>query len=206
MMKCTIVTPFSENRKLTDKTVAVASTTRIVGPTCPSNCKMLKDRSCYAMKGYPGIHQRRAKDIHDDLQVVADKGVKHLRLNVSGDFFWKGRFDKVYVNQTISFAKKNGKITIWGYTHCWKSFDKHNIEHKNINNLTILASCDTLDDTKKARENGWLTARVVESFDNVELLPGEAKCLNQTVGTTCVKCGICFNKHPNFKGVVFRKH
>lgn len=202
-MKCTIVVPFSQNQKLTDKTIAVAATMRAVGDTCPMSCQYLGN-GCYAQKGNVNIAQNRAKSINGDLQVVADKGVKYFRLNVSGDFFWKGRFDNVYFNEVRKFSENNPSIKIWFYSHAVKSF--LGMGKSKLGNLFGWLSCDTMKQVKQARKAGWRTARVVNSFDGLKLLKGEFKCRNQLDGTTCVKCGLCFSDNAKLRGVVFRKH
>lgn len=203
-MNTTMVVALSANSKLTNGSIGVAATYRPVGDTCPASCKLLGN-GCYAQRGCTNFQQMQSKRKHDTFKEVVEKGIGFLRLNVSGDFLYKRRLDKEYLNEIKELARKNPRMKIWGYTHAFKQLISERIGIK-IPNLFLFASCDTMDEVRYARKRKWKTARVVDSFKNAVLLPGEAKCLNQVTGITCVQCKICFTEHKNFRGIVFQKH
>ena len=203
-MNQTIVAVFSENRKLTDRTTGVSATYRPVGAgrdgTCPK-CAMFNN-GCYAQKGFSNIQSENSKRFNADLEKVSAAKVKFLRLNVTGDFFTRGRLDKGYLKNIFEFAKKNPSITIWGYSHAIKSFIKAKVKVPKLKNLSIRASCDSPEDVKLAKRHGWRYSRVVDAWG--KLAKGEARCRAQLDKTPCVKCGLCWD--DSIKGIVFKKH
>lgn len=75
---------------------------------------------------------------------------------------------------------------VTGYTHAWKYCDplfKH----------YCMASCDTLEEAKEARDRGWRTFRLTKPEDT-ESLDKELVCpASEEAGhkLTCIQCGAC---------------
>lgn len=207
-MENTIVTLRSENMKLTDGSISVAATYRTVGKNCPSNCTFLNGalkNSCYAMRSYVGMIQRRAKGKHNSLDIVANSDVNLIRHCVSGDAFKNDKLDKSYLKEVFGFHKSNPLKVGWFYTHNIKAFIQAKIKPRTVpQNLTILASCDNDDQIKLAKKHNFRYTRVVNEWGT--LAKGEARCRYQLDKTTCSKCRLCFSPEKRIKGIVFKKH
>ncbi len=72
-----------------------------------------------------------------------------------------------------------------GYTHAWRTCDQR---YREI----LMASCDTLEDRREARDRGWRTFRTRLEIEGLEA--GEIACPASAEGghrSTCAECGLC---------------
>ncbi len=202
----------SQNRKLGS---GVRATYREVGPTCPRDCKHLKDKSCYALYGFVNIHSRKSPFAQDDSERLHDwlEGLpenKKVRHHVSGDFMDpSGQVDNKYLKSMVESHRRRPDLQGWVYTHAWKEIDPKYIN--STQSLTANASCDSVDDLKQAHKMGWPTTTVVseKSSSQVIDLDGDTLrivvCPNQTHGVSCAECMLCFRKNRKC-AVGFRVH
>lgn len=198
----------SSNKKLGK---GVSSTYREVGPTCPSSCKHYQSKSCYALWGHVGIHQKNSSRSDDDAE-SAYKFVKSLpenqsvRHHVSGDFMFMDSPDEKYIEGVLRAHSERPDVRGWTYTHGWRQLSQEKMNSKN--SLTVNASCDSVDDLVDAVNAGWpATITVAEDQENFEI--GQTKVVicpqQRSESVTCEACGLCMNKGR--KSVVgFRLH
>jgi len=203
-----IVVSCMENRK----TGPVAGTYRPVGDTCSSQCPLLGN-GCYAQKHRVGMIQRRAAKVNGQLERA--NGAPLIRHHVSGDFLKEtadGRkiVDRQYVRSVIDWHEApSQRFTIgWTYTHSAKSMAKAGFEPDTFpENLTVLASCDSIEEAEDLQDDGWRTARVTEEMDRQE---GEIYCpydlakhQGRKPSVNCASCRKCFDDSGS--NIVFLK-
>lgn len=181
--------------------------------TCPDSCPLkpvidetgnFSSDDCYASCDLVGMHMRRLTKATvtanaDLIQIRIQEcesikdltGRNVLRLKVGGDTpdvqYAEGLADACKL-----YTAKHGQPA-YGYTHNWE-----NIPRESFGGISILASCDQPSDIAKAKAQGYATAVVVSSFpngnkmfqiDGHKVIP----CLEQTRGTQCVDCRLCFD-------------
>ena len=201
----------SQNRKLGEN---VRATYRKVGSTCPSDCRHLKNRSCYAMYGYVDISARKSDYSKSDGQMLKDyildlPSGKLIRHHVSGDFMKPGGVvDDDYIDDMLEAHKERPDIKGWGYTHAWKDISP--IKINSVRGLTINASCDSMEDAFEVSNEWPSVVTVGEDFKSKEVsLNGDTKrvvvCPNQTSGLSCSDCRLCMKKDRK-SIVAFRVH
>lgn len=184
----------------------VACTYRQVGPTCPQTCQHLSNKSCYAMYAFVGIHQKKSGYDNDDKTVIADF-VKNLpskhkvRHHVSGDVMKPGNLiDHEYIDSLLDAHKNRPDLMGWTYTHVYEQLDPKKLNANK--SLTVNASCDSIEQAKEAKKNGWpATVTVPEDFESSD---GIVVCPNQTHDVSCKDCMLCFRKKRAIVG--FRVH
>jgi hypothetical protein len=87
---------------------------------------------------------------------------------------------------------ERGGGPVWTYTHAWRD-----VERASWGKVSVLASCETREDTLAAARRGYATALVVERYesesrhdlDGVEILP----CPSMTRNVACSDCRLCMN-------------
>lgn len=192
----------------------VASTSRLVGPTCPRSCPLLNG-GCYAQRGrvalsqYNMEHGRQGTDcetageVSDALDKIRSAPlVRHL---VAGDWLRPTRdgrtiVDREFVRGVIAWHRKRPqRYTVgWGYSHAAERIAAAGFGPKTLNsaNLEVLASCHNPADVARLNGLGWRTARVVAT--TADLLPGEVACpydlakhQKETPDVTCASCRLC---------------
>lgn len=194
----------------------VWATYREVGKTCPPTCKALKSGACYALYGNVGRHQRRSAQDEADGDALkrwlSDLPRRALvRHHVSGDVFDNREglvgVDWVYVMKMVEGHQENPQIKGWGYTHAWRQIEDPALI--NVGNLTVNASCDSVDEADEAFAAGWPTTVVVPEDAERFVTP-----LGVTV-TICpaqldaeVKCSHCMLCHRGERNQIvgFRLH
>jgi hypothetical protein len=178
--------------------IGIMSATYVSQASC-GDC-IWKNNGCYAELGMTGIHTRKVNSSEivnpEELaQAEAEAiskltGDRHLRLHVVGDCS-TNEAAKIVSKASRNFSKKNNK-KVYSYTHSWRE-----VKRSSWNGVSILASCETSKDVKKAQKLGYATAIVVSEFpseklyseNGINILP----CPNQTKGITCVDCKLCMN-------------
>ena len=153
-----------------------------------------KHGSCYTYKrpgGSQGVLGGINNGFHrcDEISLVSFTNKVQVLAELSG-YIRVGEFgdpaaDK-QVAETLADILKgvDASVTRAGYTHQWKK-----AKAKALKGL-VMASCDTLEENKKARKASWGTFYVEpRKEDNLE----NTHCPSQkTKGVvTCAKCGLC---------------
>jgi hypothetical protein len=203
----------------------VATLSRAVGPSCPSNCGYLNN-GCYAQKVeriYPSAKRAWAENlkVHELQQYRAfflqayKKGIP-VRLHVAGDFLKtqpSGRkvVDTNYI-KTLETAylsiNKERRPQVWLYTHV---NSKHILKLRNIG-FTVYASIDSDKDYARFKKTGFnlfafgSKERKGKSDKKLEqTLSGKAPVCWEQLGTKadCASCGYCVKGLGN---IVFLKH
>lgn len=193
----------------------VASTSRLVGPTCPKTCPLLGN-GCYAQRGRVAMvqHNLQAGKVgtDEDTPKALDRlsGVALIRHLVAGDWLKPtkdGRrvADRGFLRAVFAWHRKpTQRHTIgWGYSHAPEQLQRAGFGPDAFPpNLEILASCHSADHAKQLQSAGWRTARVIDSIDakapNEVLCPFDlAKHQKRPTNVTCASCRLCMpgSKH-----------
>lgn len=217
----------SENKKL-----GPISATYVSQASCPNDCPWY-GAGCYAESGVMGYTtQRLNRSTERDAVAIARaeadaidglSGERLLRLHVVGDTRTNrgaeriGSAAKRYAQRGMKPVK--GK-KVFGYSHAWKRVKRESWGEW----VSMLASCETVADAKRAMTEGYAAALVVAEFERdsayemegVTVLPCPAQTRD---GVTCATCGLCrdddrlreaglviaFAAHGAAKGKVKRK-
>lgn len=214
----------SQNRKLVGVLGAtfnwsprpVAAVMRAVGPTCPSGCAFLQDRSCYALQG-PVHWQSKgalpdagdAEQIRAFIRSLPPRWL--LRHNVSGDFFRDGAVDAAYLDAVLAAHAERPDVQGWAYTHDWAALEAagYTAERLRAGGLVVNASCDTPEQAREAASRGWLTVTTAPSGDTRRRWRDGTldvvTCPADTVGVACNSCLLCARADRTVT-VAFRHH
>lgn len=218
----------SQNDKLSDDGSVIATYSK-TGTSCPSSCMFhptpdmyaIEKRTafgratvCYTLKGNTRYHQKSLSTV-DALKLRMEvskflylrnvkrakgatkaKRIKTIRWNVSGDVFNDNVPNVEYIDAIVWACEKLAEVGVQsiGYTHGW-----HLPELQPLKKW-FMASCDTVEETIKAQEAGWMVALVYNAKTDVSGLK-LAKCPNQITGgrVKCAKCMLCSpNALPKF--------
>jgi hypothetical protein len=146
----------------------------MVGP-CASVWKRLQD----------GTHTEVAKD---EAEVIGRlSGYVPLRLHTMGDCS-TDRAARILAVAAKDYTEKQGQ-KVYTYTHAWRTIDV-----KSWGSISVLASCETVDEVRQAMAKGYPAAVTIESHDNLPKATGLrfVSCLKQTEkADTCLACGLC---------------
>jgi hypothetical protein len=211
----------SKNSKLFSSNVRVDST-YLSTKSCPRSC-LLKQNGCYAENSYLGIINKRLNNESSHLSMLdlakieakyIDLSYKeipentYLRLHVCGDS--RTINGSRLINKAVGRWLKRGGKAVFSYTHCWD-----HITRDIWNNVSMLASIDSIDQVKHARQNGYAPAIIVAnhidkksyyiSGSDIKWIP----CPSQTHHIKCGNCKLCFNADRLFNnnmGIAFEAH
>lgn len=195
-----IVKPQTGNTKLGP---GWSCTYRPVGLTCPSDCPLL-GAGCYAQRGRVQISASRSKSVGQSLATLL--GAPLVRHLVSGDILDKsGRVDREYWQHVCAFHHVSDRSVGLLYTHAADRLSK--AQRAMIPaNLSVLASCDSVEKAHELQAMGWRTARVTEEKSKEK---GETYCpvdlqkhSGKPVTANCSSCRLCFESKSN---IVFLK-
>lgn len=194
-----VLTLLSGNEKIGEMSATYAP----IRQTCPTACPLRNGNGCYAEGGNVGLHMRRLQDeryasvggdtfamfeaaaIRDGARMVP-RG-RPLRIHASGDASTAGRA------RTLSDAAAHWPGPTYTFTHAWRD-----VPRKAWGTVSVLASVESLDDAKAALRAGYAPAMVVSAHpvdgraevrEDVRVIP----CPNQTRGTRCTDCRLCFD-------------
>jgi hypothetical protein len=134
--------------------------------SCPSTCPFL-DKGCYAQSGHSAFTlnrlnrnaeaQKKTRPIDIALEEAKQihnlSGEKDLRLHIVGDAKTP-KAAEILAWAAKDHISKAGKM-VWTYTHAWK-----NIPRKKWGDISVLASCETIEECKKAMERGYAASVV----------------------------------------------
>lgn len=192
--------------------------------TCPgltAACKAV----CYALRGHftHGANKRRyeanyERSLEPDfaeqlIREIRDRGVKYLRIHVSGDFY-----SAAYVDDWIEVARRCPDVTIYAYTRSWRSVGLKRVltELASLPNVHPWFSTDAASTRKPGRPDrtrfAWLSTTPAEEpkapgwadllfrnrpkepakrINGVLICPVEQKT-PASEGMTCTRCKICY--------------
>jgi hypothetical protein len=187
---------------------SVSATYAPIKQTCPESCK-LRDTACYAQVGNVGginarisrnaaeqklsatrIAELEAEEIDKSFKGGKIVGNGGLRLHVSGDV--RTQRGVGYLSRAAQRFQARGGGKVWTYTHAWSKLPRHLWK-----GISVLASCDTIQEARAALRAGYAPAMVVAEFeqDSSYLIDGirGIPCPAQTRDTTCEACKLCMN-------------
>ncbi len=191
MYKPAIAVELTSNRK-----TGPVSVTHVSQESCPVDCA-LRYSGCYAETGMQmfvtnRLNRARAKDPEviarsEAREIGKLSGIRPLRLHVVGDC------STAPAARIVSAAVDGWKHPVWSYTHAWRK-----VARKAWGKVSVLASCETPADVKRARVKGYATALVVSKFesskayqiDGVKVIPCPAQTHDDV---TCTTCKLCWN-------------
>lgn len=181
----------------------IAATYLPVNQTCPESCA-LKNNGCYAQDGNVGIHNNRldrlmaAKKLsaYDIVRMEAREITrcgksadgKALRLHVSGD----ARTNASAKLLGIAAESWDGKV--YSYTHAWRE-----VERASWGRVSILASCENLEQVSQAHARGYAASLVVANhpddgkaftIDGIKQIPCPAQTRDDV---NCESCKLCMD-------------
>lgn len=185
----------SANKKIGN----IAATYLPIEKTCPKTCPLYQSKACYAMGGNVGLQVIRLEKlskgqsaydiVRKEAREISAFGPKAngkaLRLHVSGDV----RSPKAAYLLGVAAKKWDGKV--YSYTHSWRNIPR-SVWGESI---SILASCESIEDAKQALERGYAPSIVVDTHktdkayfqDGIKVIP----CPSQTRDVTCEQCKLC---------------
>lgn len=201
-----LVVPRSQNRKLGSVAATYASQA-----TCPGDCPF-RNAGCYAEHGplsWAVTNKLNRSRVKDPLRVakLEAEGIdklpadRDLRLHVLGDCPTResaaelGAAADRYVERGVAYDRRRGFHTpsVWAYTHAWRKVSRKSWGRS----ISVLASCESADDVRRARRRGYAAAVVVDEFESDRAYEfGEFRlvpCPSQTRGATCDNCRLCFD-------------
>jgi hypothetical protein len=128
----------------------------------------------------------------EEAQAIATlSGARPLRLHVVGDC----TSDETarILARAVEAYRRRGNQPAWTYTHAWRD-----ISRRSFGSISVLASCESIEQVKVARAKGYAAAMVLDRFrsqkayvvDGVKVIP----CPQQTGRTeNCATCKLCWN-------------
>ncbi len=202
----------------------VDATYSSIESTCPNTCE-LKGSGCYAQTSFVAITVNRLNKESIDmspLQVARAEAKaidnayngkrvpqgRDMRLHVAGDS--RTITGSKIINKAVGRWKNRGGGSCWSYTHSWR-----NVCRDTWDNVSMLASIDSIDEVNDARDQGYAPAIVVTEFNGDKTFSIEGSdtkwipCPAQTRSIGCSDCRICMRSNWLFdsnKGVAFAAH
>ena len=188
----------SANRKL-----GPVATTSVSQVSCPRECPWYDEGKqgspCYANNGFlgwstaklnraPGDHMDAAREEAASIDHLS--GLRPLRLHVVGDCK-DAPSARLVSSASQAYQAKHGQ-PVWTYTHAWNWIDR-----RAWGDISVLASCDSLNEVNLAIGKGYAAAIVVDRFvdskaymrDGVKIVP----CPQETGRIRfCTDCKLCF--------------
>ncbi len=183
----------SRNAKL-----GCVSVTYVTQDSCPDDCPFL-DAGCYGEHDLVGLLNRRLGRIGRTPEAVAFAeadaidtltGDRPLRLHGVGDSRTRGA-TRILVAACGRYQTR-GDQDIWTYTHAW-----HKVPRSDWGTVSVLASCETPDQARRAMQRGYAAALVVPAFESQKLYQHEGlkllPCPYQTRKIQCRDCRLCWD-------------
>lgn len=168
--------------------------------SCPQTCPFL-NKGCYAQLGNcRWTTDRISKNIPVDSRpsriALAEArsiskltGKNPLRLHVVGDC--KTPKAASILAEVGNKYKSKYNQTIWTYTHAWE-----NVPREAWGDISVLASCDTLDKAEEAYSKGYAISTVRWKPFTRPFTWGRwlmQPCLSETKGMKCKDCRMCWS-------------
>ena len=180
--------------KITDLSATYASQS-----TCDISCKFL-DNGCYAEVGPVSWHKPDKPRQIPAIEVTENEaehirhlsGTRPLRLHVVGDAY-NTECAEILEKACNEYSNRYD-MPVFTFTHSWR-----HIPRESWGDISVLASCETMEEVLQARERGYATAivrpnpppaaRAIKHADGSKELP----CVHETRDIPCIKCGLCMN-------------
>lgn len=192
----------SEDRKLSLN--AGVSATWVTQGSCPSSCPFMGN-GCYTETGKPNLVRRRLNHAHSIGKYSPEKlarfeayaidkltGKRPLRLHILGDSRTR-KSTRILATAAKKYKSKHNQ-PVWTFTHA------HNVPRTDWGIVSVLRSCENLEQVIKAHADGFASAMVRntphESHKAYDLGNGfkGVPCPQQTgKSESCVTCGLCMN-------------
>jgi len=201
--KAVVVVESAQNRKLS--TDRHCSATYASEHSCPDGTNgtvrcPLMGAGCYAESNFVGMITRRLNaSIVIDTWTIAQQeadgiralpGKYPLRLHVVGDCP-NDESASIVSAAADDYVRRSGQAC-WTYTHAWQT-----VSRASWGNVSVLASCQTLEEVHAAEARGFATALVVTHHEKETAYPIDADhkglpCPQQTGRcASCCDCGLC---------------
>jgi hypothetical protein len=185
--------------------IGVVSATYASQQTCPKDCAF-RGSGCYAETGNVGMQTSRLNREAEDagqskLQLARSEarairqltGRFPLRLHVVGDAT-TNQAARVLSDAAKEYRAKFGS-PVWTYTHGWRR-----VARESWGDVSVLASCERMEDAKLAMDEGYAAAVVVpehcsdkawrDEGTGLKMIP----CPEQTgKSANCTTCRLCWN-------------
>lgn len=176
------------------KTGNVSATYAAQG-SCPTTCT-LRGAGCYAETERVGIATKQLNAaagnastldiaIAEAAAIDALKGTRPLRLHVVGDCA-DDAAALIVSAAAARYSARSGQ-PVWTYTHAWRT-----VARESWGTVSVRASCETVAHLAEARARGYSGAIVVAEHASPKTIDGITPCPQQTKGTTCADCRLCF--------------
>ncbi len=182
----------SDNAKLGKISATMASQV-----TCPKSCP-LYNNGCYAQSGRANLTTSRLNQseikfplavikIHAE-QIRKLSGRRMLRLNVVGDCDFEEGV-QILSQAAKEHTEKHG-MPVFTYTH------GHETSRESWGDISVLRSCETIEQVKKSHADGFASAMVVEEHATGKAVKhGDFTLIPcpQQIGTknNCADCKLC---------------
>jgi hypothetical protein len=187
-----IAVEISDNSKVGKISITAASQS-----SCPPTCP-LRGAGCYAEVGRANLVTSRlnSSDVTDPIQIAhleADairklSGRRMLRLHVVGDcYFDKGA--EILAEAAAEHTAKKG-MPVFTYTH------GHSTKRESWGSISVLRSCERMEQVQKAHKDGFAAAMVVERHESKHAYQKDGftiiPCPQQTGAVKdCASCKLC---------------
>jgi hypothetical protein len=181
------------------------SATYAAQQSCWEGCPLMGN-GCYAEHDFTGFTTRRLNNAGIvDADIIAENeaaaidtltGQRALRLHVVGDCKTNKSAQTVAAAAQRHTSKHDQPV--WSYTHAWRQ-----VARESWHGVSILASCETTADVKRAHSEGYAAAVVVAEHkqaslymeDGLRILP----CPQQTgKSLNCASCKLCWKSDHLF--------
>lgn len=188
--------------KSTNSKTGLVSATYAPIQSCPTSCPFING-GCYAQHGHCGIHLNRINKVAKELkktrpvdiarieakEILNLSGTMPLRLHIVGDCKTP-KAAEILASACKEYSKKAGQ-KVWTYTHAWKT-----IPREKWGEISVLASCESIDDAKYAMDRGYAASVVrAKPFDNNFDYQGVRMvgCPEMLKGIPCNRCNMCMD-------------
>lgn len=185
---------------------AIKSSNKKTGPipvtyrtldTCPTECAFhpSKKGGCYATGRLFGLAEKHGK-ADSDAEILAElvrftPPRSAIRFNVTGDVVLDDDVDFDHIEWLNDFARQRPDAKPILYSHAWRRLDPGWFD------FPVNASCETVEDVRKARALGWQTVITVP-YDDDPLLGTPiddsmvVRCpAEYRTGVDCATCQLC---------------
>jgi len=193
MQKIATAVELSANAKL-----GGISTTYAGIQSCPTACPFKTTGACYALSGPVGIQWRKTWSDQvtqketawaESKAIRSLTGEHDLRIHTAGDCS-TDEAARIVADAAEVHMSKHGKAA-FTYTHAWRT-----VARESWGKVSVIASCETVEEIQQARARGYATAMVVQSYDKDTTYVKEGAKIVPCPEITgraesCKKCRLC---------------
>jgi uncharacterized protein YlaI len=187
----------------TNKKLGPVAATFVSQVSCPNYCPWYDDGKwgspCYANNNFIGLQTKRLNQgqgdyldaAHEEASLITGlSGERPLRLHIVGDC--RDRIATEIISQAVNgYRAKHGQRT-WTYTRAWEQ-----VPRESWGAVSVLASCESPRQVRRAESRGYATAMVVGAFERpTAYISGGIKivpCPQETGRVpNCTDCRLCW--------------